>query len=398
MATIDPKLNVSIPLTGPVNAESTGDTPAIQGTSYVSLPTAANPAGTLGSAAGVIGSSGTGPGVMGSSVSGYAGQFDGKVMVTGNLAVTDTGVAIQGQSNSELGVGVLGVLHGTPKAFAYVGGVFGATDLPEAAGVYGYASGGIGVNGVADSGTGVQAISQSGLGLKATSSGNNAIQAVGTAQGFDTILAQSSSPQHAAVSAQNSNNGFGLWASCTNGMAIFGQSNNVAAQFNGNVNIYGTLTHNGNATVTGILTVNQDVVLAGADCAEEFDIATDNDVEPGAVMVLGEAGSLRQCNRAYDRMVAGVISGAGAYRPGLVLDRNNSSGKRLPLALVGKVYCKVDAQYGPIGVGDLLTTSPTKGHAMRAEDPLTAFGAVIGKALGSLESGRGLIPMLIALQ
>jgi hypothetical protein len=68
------------------------------------------------------------------------------------------------------------------------------------------------------------------------------------------------------------------------------------------------------------------------------------------------------------------------------------------VALVGKVYCKVDAQYGPIEVGDLLTTSPTLGHAMKASDPLKAFGAVIGKALRPLLAGQGLIPILIALQ
>jgi hypothetical protein len=70
----------------------------------------------------------------------------------------------------------------------------------------------------------------------------------------------------------------------------------------------------------------------------------------------------------------------------------------MPVALVGKVYCKVDAQYGPIEVGDLLTTSCTPGHAMKASDPLKAFGSVIGKALRPLEEGQGLIPILIALQ
>ena len=65
---------------------------------------------------------------------------------------------------------------------------------------------------------------------------------------------------------------------------------------------------------------------------------------------------------------------------------------------MGKVYCKVDAQYAPIEVGDLLTTSPTLGHAMKAEDPWKAFGAVLGKALRPLAAGQGLIPILIALQ
>lgn len=43
-------------------------------------------------------------------------------------------------------------------------------------------------------------------------------------------------------------------------------------------------------------------------------------------------------------------------------------------------------------------TSAIPGHAMRAGDPLRALGAVIGKALKPLQSGRGLIPILIALQ
>lgn len=65
---------------------------------------------------------------------------------------------------------------------------------------------------------------------------------------------------------------------------------------------------------------------------------------------------------------------------------------------MGKVYCKVDARYAPVEVGDLLTTSPTAGHAMKADDPFKAFGAVIGKALRPLAAGQEMIPILIALQ
>jgi hypothetical protein len=115
-------------------------------------------------------------------------------------------------------------------------------------------------------------------------------------------------------------------------------------------------------------------------------------------MVLDENGVLRPSNTSYDRKVAGVISGAGDFRPGLILDRQGSLAGRLPLALVGKVYCKVDAAYGPIEVGDLLTTSPTPGHAMKASDPAQAFGAVIGKALRPLKSGQALVPILVSLQ
>jgi hypothetical protein len=81
-----------------------------------------------------------------------------------------------------------------------------------------------------------------------------------------------------------------------------------------------------------------------------------------------------------------------------VLDKRQTPGNRQPIALMGKVFCKVDAQFGPIKVGDLLTTSPTPGHAMKTNDPFKAFGAVIGKALQPLTEGQGLIPILIALQ
>jgi hypothetical protein len=140
------------------------------------------------------------------------------------------------------------------------------------------------------------------------------------------------------------------------------------------------------------------IVLANADCAEDFDIAELSNAEPGTVMVLDAEGALKPSDRPYDKRVAGVISGAGNYKPGLILDKQKSDKNRMPIALMGKVYCKVDASYGAIEVGDLLTTSPTSGHAMRANDPLQAFGAVIGKALRPLATGQDLIPILIALQ
>ena len=65
---------------------------------------------------------------------------------------------------------------------------------------------------------------------------------------------------------------------------------------------------------------------------------------------------------------------------------------------MGKVFCKVDASYGPIEAGDLLTTSDTPGHAMKAGDPARTSGAVVGKALRGLRDGQGLIPILVSLQ
>ena len=139
-----------------------------------------------------------------------------------------------------------------------------------------------------------------------------------------------------------------------------------------------------------------DLVLGGADCAEEFDMAEEYD--PGTVVVLGDDERLYAATTPYDKRVAGVLSGAGSYRPALVMDKQGSRAGRKPLAMIGKVFCRVDAREKPIAVGDLLTTSSTRGHAMKADDPLRAFGAVIGKALRPCASGLSLIPILVALQ
>jgi hypothetical protein len=117
-----------------------------------------------------------------------------------------------------------------------------------------------------------------------------------------------------------------------------------------------------------------------------------------AVMVLDDGGAIRPSEWAYDKRVAGVISGAGSLRPGIVLDRRHDGTPRAAIALIGKAFCKVDARVSPIEVGDMLTTSATPGHAMKADDSTRAFGAVIGKALGGLAVGQGMIPVLIALQ
>ena len=61
-------------------------------------------------------------------------------------------------------------------------------------------------------------------------------------------------------------------------------------------------------------------------------------------------------------------------------------------------HCKVNADAAPIAPGDLLTTSTMKGHAQKALDPARAAGAIVGKALGSLDSGQGKIPVIVLMQ
>ena len=183
----------------------------------------------------------------------------------------------------------------------------------------------------------------------------------------------------------------------TPGAAINGLVENLRINSNGNVGV-GTSTPASKLHVIGDITVCGDILLTGADCAGHFDAADSLLPDAGTVVVIDESGRMRESNTAYDKKVAGIVSGAGEYRHALVLDKRPSDKGRIPVALVGKVYCKVDAQYSPIEVGDLLTTSPTAGHAMKALNARQAFGAIISKALRAFQGHQGLIPILVALQ
>ena len=151
--------------------------------------------------------------------------------------------------------------------------------------------------------------------------------------------------------------------------------------------------------VAGSIRVADDVILAGADCAEEFDLDADDILEPGTVMVIGPERRLQHCAQPYDRRVVGIVSGTGDRRPGIVLGRSRSPSEkaRVPLALTGTVWCNVDATTASIEVGDLLTTSSRPGHAMRASDASRSFGAVVGKAMEGWASGVGSIPVFATL-
>lgn len=118
----------------------------------------------------------------------------------------------------------------------------------------------------------------------------------------------------------------------------------------------------------------------------------------GMVMIMTPDG-LRPCFEAHDKRAVGVVvTGKNASNSDVLSGKEPPEKTPLSIALVGKVSCQVDAQYGSIEIGDLLTTSPTPGHAMKVTDPAKAFGTVIGKALEPLQEGKGLISMLVTLQ
>jgi hypothetical protein len=176
-----------------------------------------------------------------------------------------------------------------------------------------------------------------------------------------------------------------------------GGNKNFLIQTDGFVGI-GTLNPQAKLDVNG--TVRAKIVeITGADLAERFPSA-DERVEPGTVMEIDpqNPGKLRVARGAYNRRVAGVVSGANDFATGAILGNQPGHEDAPPIALSGRVYVWCDASSGAIEPGDLLTTSDTSGHAMTASDRERSHGAVIGKAMGRLESGRGLVLVLVNLQ
>jgi hypothetical protein len=273
-------------------------------------------------------------------------------------------IGVVGQSTKSIGIWGEGVF-----------GVYGYSSSPTGDGVTGI--GKRGVVGESDDAEGVFGSSRTGCGT------------MGESAALDGVKGVSHSSTHSGVFGHNingigvsghSNTNTGISGTSEQGVGVHAKGGSLAALFEGDVEITG------------------DIRMSNADCAEDFDIACQEGVEPGTVMVLGEEGLLHPSDKSYDKRVAGVISGAGCYRPGIILDKHISVNTRQPIALLGKVYCKVDAQYGEVEVGDLLTTSATPGHAMKAGEAFKAFGSVIGKALRPLKNGCDLIPILITLQ
>jgi hypothetical protein len=172
----------------------------------------------------------------------------------------------------------------------------------------------------------------------------------------------------------------------------------LAGHFVGNVRVDGHTLVSGNMEVTAAVTVDGDVFLKNrGDVAEQFGASTE--CAAGSVMIIGENALLELCSRDYDKRAVGVISGAGSLRPAITLGGSNAhTTPTVSIAMVGTALCLVDADRAAVEAGDLLTSSSTPGHAMKAADPVGGFGAVIGKALGSLSRGRGLVPIVVALQ
>jgi hypothetical protein len=137
---------------------------------------------------------------------------------------------------------------------------------------------------------------------------------------------------------------------------------------------------------------------SGADFAEQVAVeGREADYEPGDVLVISAEAdqTVALSSEPFATAVIGVYSTQPAMLAGAPDTDDPLAG--IPVAITGIVPCKVSAENGPIQRGDLLVTSSTPGHAMRAGDDPPP-GSVLGKAMQSLESGTGSIVMLVTLQ
>src|SRR4029077_975937 len=312
-----------------------------------------------------------GVGVYGGSVGGVAtgvmGESGDGVGVLANSANNDV---LQATTGSSQRIGVFGNNTSAGNASAPGGsGVFGLTVAPGGVGVFGSNNNLTSGRGVQGNGAevGVSGFSPTGVGVRGEAGGVGVV-------GFH------GDPRLQEIQLPNIDKA-GVFGASQDGAGVVGYASRPAADVFGVAAFGGLLasavTNPLAAKFEGNVQVDGDIFLFGADCAEHFDVADARALEPGTVMVINNNGILEPSSQAYDKRVAGVISGAGSHKTGIVLDKQPSEEHRKPIALIGKVNCKVDARHSPVEVGDLLTTSSTPGHAMKASEPRKAFGSVI---------------------
>jgi len=142
------------------------------------------------------------------------------------------------------------------------------------------------------------------------------------------------------------------------------------------------------------------VHVGSADVAER--INTSEWVEEGCVVEIDpeHPGFFRKSSSPYSTMIAGIISTS----PGVVLGNDFDATEdkwednRPVLAIAGRVPVKATTENGLIQIGDLLVSSSRPGYAMRCGNPQKAVGAVVGKAMESLEEGTGVIKAQVMLR
>ncbi len=176
-----------------------------------------------------------------------------------------------------------------------------------------------------------------------------------------------------------------------------GNSTKMYIANNGNVGI-GTTAPETLLRVNGTAKVNVLEISGSGDVAERFEI--NGLVKPGMLVEIdpSDPGKLRLATKSYSRLVAGVVSGAKDMRPGVILDPHEND-ENLPVAMSGRAWVFCDATSSGVEPGDFLVASSRPGFAMAGRDPKKTAGATIGKAMTPLAKGKsGMVLVLVSLQ
>lgn len=272
--------------------------------------------------------------------------------IRGEIASTSNGSGL-----SVGATGVLGIVTST-SAGGWSAGVRGINNSTtgNGIGVIGYQAGsGWGVAGQTESGTGVRAVA---------GDGGNALVAIYTGTSGSTTTA--------------------------NNIAIFQAPPRTG----------GAATNRARINSSGVGYFNGGTVNSGADVAELFDIEGPRmQYEPGDVLIISTETdrTVEKSSDPYSTLVVGVY----ATKPGVLLTEEHIdadfSGK-VPMGIVGVIPTKVTDENGAISRGDILVTSSTPGHAMKADSEIAVMnpGCIIGKALQNFDAeGSGVIKVLV---
>jgi hypothetical protein len=314
---------------------------------------------------------------------------------------SDTGNGVRGLSENSYGVFGFGKnSHGVNGQSWHSDGVRGFTSSNDSsdAGVLGEAFGpAMGVRGLAGSGDGVRGDSETGDGVHGASNNGNGLY--GFSHHGSGVYGTSPNGGGVAGYSLHGNGvsgfhtgdeieGAGVYGYSTNGPAFSGRSDSEIL-----LELHDTNERRFLVDAGGDVHADGTYLSPAADFAEM--LPASDGLEPGDVLVIGSDGRLTRSDQAYQATVVGVYSTEPGYLGG---GANWNQDGYVPLAVVGVVPVKASAENGPIAPGDLLVASSIPGHAMRCQGVGLCFGRTIGKALGELQDGTGLITMLVILQ
>jgi hypothetical protein len=243
--------------------------------------------------------------------------------------------------------------------------------------------GSLGVYGSSEQSTGVVGRSTNGRGV----------------EGYTTVIGQYGVYGKNEATAAG---GIGVVGYAPNGTGVLGQGPMFGLYARGDLRVEGYSIFDGGKSGYVVEVAQNDdsapleagdvVVISGAGPAVVGEI-------PVVKVRLAAAGQMGAIVGVVDKHFNPTPEGKADYErsESVVDDAAIGPGDYLTIVTLGAYKAiKVDASYGAISPGDRLVASPNSGYAMRAVSPEP--GTVLGKALGTLTSGTGVIPVMVTLQ